>query len=309
MPLRHAHTATGVNDPTKQVSVNRWNEGHVVETDVLFPTASPDAPPAGQLSVFARSVAGRLMLAQREPTGMEAQLQASLGGTRVGLWSAQGNNTSNVTVVGLTPGTSIGTVTQRFMAVTNLLTRMARLGYVSAATPGSFAGLREIQSRMTTGAGGGLGGFFLRQRFGVSDAAAVPGARMFVGVGSANAPTNVEPDTLINSIGVAQLSTSDNLQMICAGASAQPAIDLGASFPANTLSADAYELALFAPADLGVVYWQVTRLNTGQVASGTFAANLPAASVFLALNSWRGNNAQSLAVGLDLATIYLEQQF
>lgn len=265
--IKHAYVATGINDDTKQVSKNRWNEDHVIDTEIDLPViASPAAPPDGMLSIYAKKVGGRTMLMQMGPSGLDTAFQPNLGGNKVALWMPPGNATTVPGVFGMAALTAVGTATARNVATTNMLTRMTRLGYVSAATAGSLASVREAAAKYTLGAGANLGGFFYRVRFGVSDAAAVAGARMFVGLSASTAAAaNVEPNALVNSIGVCQLSTSNNLQFYCAGSTATTAIDLGASFPANTLSTDAYELAMFAPSAGGEVNYTVTRMNTGML--------------------------------------------
>jgi hypothetical protein len=312
MTIRHNHVATGVNDATKQVSVTRWNEDHVIDAEVILPLVSPDPPPpaADTLAVYATKLGGRMMLAQRGPSGLDTTFQPNLGGNKCGIWMPPGGATTVPGVFGMSALTATGTGTARTVATTNLLTRMTRLGYVSAAAAGSLAGAREALGKYTVGAGGLLGGFFARFRFGVSDAAAVAGARMFVGLwSSTGAPTNVEPSTLTNAIGVAQLSTSPNLHLYVAGATATTPIDLGSAFPANTLSADAYELTLFAPAAGGVVHYRVLRLNTGDVAQGSITTNLPLGTQLLAIQAWRTNNATALAVGLDICGLYIETDY
>ena len=311
MGIKHAYTATGTNDSAKQVSVDRWNESHVVDSEFTLPlSASPAVPASDNLNLFARKLAGRMMLSQVGPSGLDTSLQPHLGGNKVAWWDPPGGATTVPAIVGMSALTALGTATSRTFAATNLLTRMARLGYVSAGTAGSLAGAREAVAKYTTGAGGLLGGFFLRYRFAPSDAANVSGARMFVGLSaSTGAPTNVEPTTLVNSIGVAQLSSSANLQIVWNGASAtNAAIDLGASFPANTNVA-VYELALFAPASGGVVHYQVTRLDTGAIASGSLTVNLPLSTVFLCQQLWRTNNTTAAAVGLDICGLYVETDY
>ena len=130
---------------------------------------------------------------------------------------------------------------------------------------------------------------------------------MFVGLSaSTGAPTNVEVNTQVNVLGLCQLSTSSNLHIYGAGATAGTAVDLGASFPANGNIA-AYELTMFSPA-AGGCHWQVTRLDTGATTSGTFAA-VPLGTVLLCHQLWRTNNATALAVGLDVCGIYIETDF
>jgi hypothetical protein len=311
MGIKHNYTATGTNDGAKQVSVNRWNEDHAIDGQVDLPmVSSPVTPAADTLGIFAQKIGGRMMLSQVGPSGLDTALQPNLGGNKVAAWMPPGNATTAPGVFGMSALTATGTATARNVATTNMLTRMTRLAYVSAATAASLAGAREAVAKYTVGAGGVLGGFYARLRFGVSDAAAVAGARMFVGMSSnTGAPTNVEPNTLLNSIGVAQLSTSNNLHIVSGGASANAAIDLGALFPANTLSADAYELTLFAPSTGGVVHYQVTRLNTGDKAVGSLTTGLPLATTLLCPQLWRTNNATALAIGLDICGIYIETDY
>jgi len=305
MGIKHNYQSGAANSGTSEVSSTRWNEDHVVDTDILLPLATPAAPAADKVSLSGKKIAGRMMVNQMGPSGQGATFQPHLGGNKVALWIPPGNATTVPGVFGMSVLTIIGTATARNVATTNVLTRMTRLGILSAATAGSLAGGREVAPKFTLGAGVNLGGFFYRCRFGVSDAAAVAGARMFVGLAaSVAAPTNVEPSTLVNCIGVAQLSTSNNLQIVFGAASAGTPIDLGADFPANN-PAIAYELALFAP-PAGNVQYQVTRLDTGAIASGEITSGLPLNSTLLCHQIWRTNNATALAVGLDICSIYME---
>ena len=127
-------------------------------------------------------------------------------------------------VFGFTAPTTVGTVTARNVATTNFATRMRRLGYVSAATAASLASARVPVAQYTIGNGAGLGGFTYIVRFVPSDAAAVSGERFFVGLTSATgAPTNVDPATLTNAVGLAQLSSGTNCFVVYGGSAAQTA--------------------------------------------------------------------------------------
>ena len=310
--IKHSTAATGTNDGTKQVSVNAWNADHVIDSEINIPAlASDPTPPVdGFCNLYAKAIGGRAMLMQMGPSGLDTSFQPNLGGNKVALWMPPGNGTTVPGVFGMNAMTATGTATARTVAVTNLLTRMTRLGYVSAATAGALTGPREAAAKFTLGAGGGLGGFWYRVRFGVSDAATVAGARMFVGLSASTAaPTNVEPNTLVNVCGVCKLSSSTNLHMYVAGSSATTAIDLGDSFPAHTLSADAYELVMFSPASGGSLSYMVKRLNTGDTAKGTISSGMPSSSTLLCHNIWRTNNATALAVGIDICGLYIETDY
>ena len=281
-------------------------ESSTLATLTLPATQNPAVPSTDYGTIFIKKIAGRPMAAQIGPSGLDTTLQANLGGNKIALWMPPGGSTTVPGVFGMAALTATGTATARPVAATNLLTRMTRLGYVSAATAGALAGGREAVVKYTTGAGPGLGGFFARYRFGVSDAAPVAGARMFIGLDALTAaPTNIDPSTKINCLGVGKIGTSNNLHIIRGNATAKTPIDLGVSFPANT-NADAYELSLFAP-PAGGCYWQVRRLNTTFEATGFLpSTEIPIATQLLCHQLWRCNNTAALAVGLDVCGIYIE---
>lgn len=277
-----------------------------------FPSVAALAqPPADTIHIAAVDYGGRQMLAGRSISGAAFPLQPLLARNKIGIWSPPGSLTTAPGVFGMAAPSTLGTVTARSITTASLFSRMRRLGYVSAATAGSFAGLYGNVAQVTVGDGSGAGGFHAVFRFGVSDAASVAGARMFVGLRSGTAaPTNIEPSAITNAIGVAQLSTSGNLQIVYGGSTAQAAIDLGAGFPAGTLSLDPYELALFAPSGSQSVSYRIERLSTGAIATGTLSGTagtvLPAATTLLSVGVWRCNNTTAAAVGMDISSIYLE---
>jgi Protein of unknown function (DUF2793) len=274
----------------------------------------PVDPGAGKSIEGNYVFAGRVIKGERAAFEAWLPLQNSVSRTQFAFWQPQGNSTIVPGVVGFTPPTVLGTTTARNIATTNRATRKRRLGYVSAATAGALAGHYVSAAQFSLGDGTGVGGFFYQCRFVVSDATAVAGARMFVGLrNSVAAPTNVEPSTLTNLTGVAQISTSGNLQIVFGGSTAQTPIDLGVNFPANSLSADLYELSLYSPPGAAnTLHYRVERVGTsfvsqGQLGPGTAGVTIPAATTLLAHTAWRSNNATALAVGLDVCNISFEQ--
>lgn len=284
--------------------------------DTALTSESTDMPPpaAGYLRSYAKRIANRAMLRFVGPSGLDTAVQPILARNKIGMLCPPGNATTATTMGAYTAPTAVGTATARSVATTNLLTRMRRLGYVSAATAGALAGARVAAAQVTVGGGVGTG-FFKVQRFCISDASVVTGARMFVGVAASTAsPTNVEPSTLTNCIGVGCGAADSNLRLFSGGSVAQAPIDLGPDFPANSTNTDVYELALFAPPDTADVHWQVKRLNTGDVASGTLSNGggvaLPGTTTLLTyLQAWRSNNATAAAVGLDIMSDYIETDY
>ncbi len=287
----------------------------------LAAIADPSPPGAGLLSVYAKSLAGRIMPKWVGPSGFDTPFQAFLAFNKIGIWMPPGAGSATVPgVFGYNTPAFVGTATARAITHTSLFSRLNRLGYVSAAAAGSLTSMRQTTASIFIGDGTGYQGFTKVIRFGCSDAAAITpgvnGARQFVGIASqVTAPTNVQPSTILNCIGVGHNAEDSNLKIMYGGTTAQTPIDLGPNFPANTLSVDAYELMLFSPGNQnGVVGYRVNRLNTDHVAEGTLptsnGVNLPATNLPLSYGfNFRSNNNTALAVGLDYISDYFEKDF
>lgn len=239
---------------------------------------------------------------------------------KVALWSPGGNATTVPGILGGPAMTVVGTATARTVATTNLLTRMKRLAYVSAATAAAICAVRG-QAQYTCGnaAAVPLGGFSAKFKFAFTDAAAVAGARAFVGMNNA-VPTNVEMSTRTNHFGIAQLSTnSTQLYLVHGGSAAQAAVALGTGFPpmagVGANNGVPYSLDIWCPPELnGVFNWQLTRLDTGTSTGGTVTpttpgVQTPANTTLLAPSLWRCNNTTLKACGLDVASVYVETDY
>ena len=139
-----------------------------------------------------------------------------LANNKVCVWNAPYGATTVPGVFGFPAFTAVGTATARNPATTNILTRLKRIGYVSAATAGALTSLRVPTAGFTIGGdASNFGGFNTIIRFGISDAALISGARMFIGMSSATgAATNVDPATLTNSIGIGHNAADTNLYIL-----------------------------------------------------------------------------------------------
>jgi hypothetical protein len=304
-----------------------WSGGYWISamdlvTDAIL-TSNNDTtkPVADTLKLIRKKIAGMDLLTQISLVGEAQPVQNNIWKNKIALWSAPGSVTTVPGVLGFPAFTAVGTATARAVAATNTLTRMRRIGYVSANGAGSLASLRVANAQYSTGDGFGTGGFFLAITFAFADATIVSGARGFVGVTSNTAaPTNVQPSTLTNSIGVAQLSTSSTqLYLVYGGSVAQAAIPLGAGFPptngAGAINGMAYTLVLYAPTnESGNVYYHLFKLNSATEVSGKLTCNTlgvetPNPATLLTPAMWRCNNATAAAVGMDISNIYMESDF
>ncbi|HUD05629.1 MAG TPA: hypothetical protein VMR18_01750 [Candidatus Saccharimonadales bacterium] len=276
-------------------------------------SSDPSIPASGDLVVYSKAIAGRMMLKQEGSSGLHTAFQPLLARNKIGYWCPPGNNTTVPGVFGFTAYTVVTTAVTRNIATTNLFTRMRRLGFPSSASAGTAAGARVAVGQITVGDGSGNGGFFKVIRWGISDTTFKSACRTFIGISSSTAaPSNVEPNSLTNSIGMGHGAADTTMHIYYGGSSAQTPIDLGVNFPANTSNIDVYELALFAPSSSNnTVYYEVNRINTGDVATGTLTGTagtvLPASSQLLTYSqNWRNNNGNAFAVSFDIMSDYIE---
>ena len=324
MGIKHGFVS-GVADgtDTAQVRPSNWNSNHTIDSEVTFPAvAAPPVPLAATFNLFGKTLGNtRIMAAVVGPSGMDYPLQPSMWRQKIGRWNPPGNAATVPGVDGLPAMTIVGTATARTTATTNLLTRMRRLGAVSVATAAGIASLRNAAAFTAGNATPAIGGgFFVSFRFAASDAAAVAGARMFVGM-DAVAPTNVEMDTRLNHFGIAQISTdATQLFLVFGGSAAQARVALGVGFPIHNgavglTTGVPYDLTIWCPPNLnGVFSWQLDRLDTqtstgGTVTPATVGTQTPLGTTLLAPSMFRTNNATALAVGLDTSSIYTETDF
>ena len=115
--IRHSYVATGTNDTGKQVSKDRWNEGHVVDAEINFPLIpTPAAPAVDTLNIFATKIGGRMLLAQEGPSGLDTSFQPHLGGNKVAAWIPPGGATTVPGLFGMAALTATGTATMRVAA-------------------------------------------------------------------------------------------------------------------------------------------------------------------------------------------------
>jgi hypothetical protein len=319
--IKHTYQSGTANSGTSEVSSTRWNENHTIDSEVTFPAVtSPAIPAASNFNLFGKTLGNtRVMPAVIGPSGMDYCLQPAMWRQRIGMFN------SSTTVVGGVFGASftvVGTLTARTLASTSLFTRIRRLGYVSAATAAALTSIRNGSAQFSVGNGAGVGGFFQSIRFAVTDAAAVTGARMFLGVSSTTtAPTNVEPSTLLNCFGIGQLSTdATQLYLFYGGSAAQAAIPLGTGFPCiqatvGIANGIPYDFQIWCPPSAnGVINWQLDRLDTGTSTGGTVTPTVvgtqtPASTTMLNTWMYRTNNATLLAVGWDIINIYTETDY
>lgn len=287
-----------------------WDIGIDVQSGglQLATQTDPSAPAAGNLRIYARDIAGRIMPKWVGPSGVDTPFQASLGFNRVSMAIPNGtaNCSTGFTLLGLAL-TGAGTCTAPAPTTTNLKTSIRRVDYSTGTTAGTSTYQRANTPQVWRGNAPGLGGFFFTTRFGMSTTQT--NNRVFVGMNDivANPTTNIDysTSTASNKIGmVINLNTGNWKFMTNTAGTAPTVTDLGATIPVNTT--DLFELVMFSAPNGTSIGYRVTDITTGNQVSGSVSANLPSNTVFLSPFFYANNNATGAAVILEHGGWYLE---
>ncbi|MFN3749244.1 MAG: hypothetical protein ACK4SJ_11215 [Sphingorhabdus sp.] len=275
--------------------------------------SEPSVPAAGTGSLYARSIAGKVVPKWIGPSGVDYVLQSHLGQNNVRIWRGGATTTATTfaATIGAMPytGASPTAPTIPALAATNLKTQTFRSVISTGATAGGIAYIRGNQQTIWRGNAVGLGGFYVIHRFGL--AALQAGNRAFAGIVDVAAnPTNVDPltTTTPGGVGMAINANSGNWFLVNnITGTARTSLDLGASFPVNTT--DLLELALFCPPQCSAIGYRITNLSSGAQTSGNLSTNIPAATTFMAPALWLTNNATAAAATMDFVSTYVETDF
>jgi hypothetical protein len=276
-------------------------------------TNEPSATTSGQLRFYAKSVAGRMLFKFRGPIGTDKAFQPSFfsGAPRYVLpQSDSGNSEAGLGSQMNCTGPQVNTIPAA--ASTNLRTSSKRLELASVAGANSAACLRGPSTNSLyfwRGNAAGLGGFFSSHRFAVSTTTA--NQQLFIGLWdrTTNPAGTQVPSNQTNIIGAGWDSADTNLQIMHndSGGTATK-VDLGASFPANNTTA-IYDMKLYAEPNGSNVLYEVTRLDTGTVTTGTLSTNLPSNTTFLTYGMYINNGGTAASAAMDFFHFYIETDY
>jgi hypothetical protein len=185
---------------------------------------------------------------------------------------------------------------------TAINTPITRIAFSTTATAGTLGFLRgavlSIDSNSST--------YFFSAFLKFDISSNVSGTRFFAGwsrMYGTTTPTNVEPDTMINSIGVCKLSTSENLHILHNDATGTATtVDLGVNYPANNVDGYVYILKLSKQIGSTDVLLELQRNSfdgSGITSSTSYviSTNLPALAVNPAI--WICNNATATIASFE----------
>lgn len=259
--------------------------------------STPTTPAASGAKVYGMSLGGRITPAFLGADGKPAPIQTRQK-ARMEIVPIPGSSSPNTLGCGLsgTTGTAATVATTNLHA---LKPRVDRLITVAATT--AIATARASANRVTVGgASAGLGGFRAHFEWGPATGVTIATHRAFVGMKPTAAPTDVNPSTLLNIVGMGWDNGDTNVQMMHNdGSGTATKIDLGASFPRPSVDrTDVYELELYSPpGTTQTVGYRVVNLVSGAIAEGTISTNMPSTTQLLAPDMWMSVGGTSSVIG------------
>lgn len=314
------HSSTiGPTAPTSPGTEELWfdtNEPDVWEM-ASQGTSTPTVPAAGLMKLWARSRGGRVLPAVMGPSGMDALLQPLLVTNGTQIYIPVENATAN-TIIGGPAVTATGTATAATFTAPTTSTAAAlhlsakRIDYlVTTAATTAVAGWRQARNTFAMSSAAKMGGFFMVARFSPATGGAVATRRLFCGVSSStSAPTDVQPSSLTNALGVGYDAADTNWQIFNAGSVAGGKTNTGIARP-STDRPGIYEVSIFCPPGSLTPTIEFADLFAGSRFQASFSAGtgVPANGTALSARGWASVGGTNNVIGFTAFGTYVETDF
>jgi hypothetical protein len=308
-----AQLAGVVSDETGTGSLVYGSNPTMVTPNLITPTldvvSEPTSPLSGDIKIYGKLQLAKDVLTYKNFQGQEFYMQDAIFLGRKKGWFFNGTTTINLFGAAATL-TASGTLTATTFALTNEYTKKTGSEYlVTTAATTAVAGFRESANSFWLGNTAGDGGFSFSCTFGQATGVTTTTHRLFIGMStSTSAPTDVNPSTLINMFGVAYDDTDVNLQIMRNdGVGTATKIDLGSNFVVPTVDrANMYRLDLYAAPNSTTIYYKVTNLVSGNIATGDFSTDIPAVNTLMSARGYMSVGGTSSVIGLKVSNIQVD---
>jgi hypothetical protein len=272
----------------------------------------PTAPTSADgVILYGHAIGGRMMPRFGGPSGLSTVIQPHLGRNKISAWSPAGNSTT-VTTFGAAALTATGTATGANVATTNRHTWMKRVEYlVTSATSTAVAGWRLAANQYARGGSAGDGGFHFICQWGPATGVATTSNRAFVGLSNnTNAPTDVNPSTLVDIIGMGWDSADTNIQFLY-NDNGGTASKLDTGLPVPTVDrTKVYELVMFCSPNGSAIHFEITDIvEGGSSYVGTVNTNIPSSTTLLSPRGYMSAGGTSSVIGIALMNLYIETDY
>lgn len=289
------------------VQPSNWNDEHTVDQYLDIPdVATPAAPSAGNLRIFAKNRANRATLNTIGPAGIDVAYQPAFFGNTIIMWMPSG--TTAQTAIGTTyTARNVGTAAAQATparASTNAMTSLSRAQFGTGTTATGASGTQTTSTVAWRGNAAGLGGFFFNARFGVETTAA--DLRMMVGLSANNAAMAADGSTWANTVAIVKDTADSTWQIATRNASTLTKTATGCTVTAGQVL-DLYIFA--APNNSATIYVRLVDAVTGTIFMDDVAitSNLPVNTTFLYMQAHCMSVTGTTAKILSLNKMYLEQ--
>lgn len=324
-----AGVPTAIASQTVTLSGSTTNYIYVTSAGVVTKTTSmptgwpgPITSPAGAIALYqivtgtatitsgTSYLLGMASKGDTGPTGADGPPALDVAESRKRWWQPVGNGSTALGIMGFSAMTLSSTsITSRTLASSSLRESIPYAAYPTGAGAGSSAQVHHPQNLWYLGNAADRGGFTVAIRFCLESASSPANQRSFFGMMPAGAIGNVEPDTLVNVIGIGALAGDANFSVIHNdGSGTATKVALGSNFPARATDY-VYELTLDSVANSGVVSYSLLCCDTGNEATGTISSDLPSNTTFLSVAAWINNGSTASAAAMGLMQIAGESRY
>lgn len=252
-------------------------------------TATPSAPAASTLDVYAQAMSGKMQLMKMGPDGNPEALQAALWQNNTVLWTP---GATTGTFQG-TVGSTLGTAASVLPTTTNLYTAMRKSTFASVVTTtNQQVGIRT-ENIFWRGNVAGQGGFLFVCRFGLTTWTA--GDRLFVGVTSGTtAVVTGQPSTVASSAGFCVEAADTAISFLHTDGTPTATKDVISGQPALAAN-NAYDAYIYCKPNDTTLYYRLDNALTGVTLIDTSTTTtLPVNTTMLAAQCIMSNGTNTV---------------
>ncbi len=279
-------------------------------------TNEPTAPSAGNLTLYSKAVAGRMLPKWKAPSGVDTAFQASLGFNTIYLWAPATGGTAIGTGFGCTWPSCTVTVTHPTVT-TGAGNQIKVMQCANTNVANQINGLVASAATLANvwrGNAAGQGGFFFQCRYRIMAIPAAAQVRLFIGLASL-ATGLVAADTYTGDLCGFDHITTDNTTTM-SFATRDNVTTNRATFVVPALAAgNSYDATIYSAPGGSTIYYRLVDLLTGSVLVDTNTTvtssniNLPRSTIFMGIQVGMSPGTATTTAGtsaIGINKIYLE---
>ena len=277
------------------------NDHHAgyIEFDAI---TDPSAPAAGDLRIYTKSVAGRIVPKWIGPSGLDTMFQASLAANNITMW-LPGTGTTAAINFGVS-WTISATQAHPTIATTNLMTSMKRATFTCTTTSTAQSGIRTAAPICFRGNATGLGGFFFAARFGILTY--VSTMRIWCGLSGVSGALSGDPSAQNDTVAMTKDSGETTWQVMTRDTTAASKTSTGRTTAAAT-NTNIFDFYAFCKPNDTHVYVRVVDIDgTVLVDNVDKTSNLPTNTTALYAHCETQSTVASSVPAIFLNKIYIE---